>query len=801
MSAFANVKTLSDLEWPTLLAEIASRCQGAPAKRAALALPFAETTAQARVSLAEVEEIVQLSSTPDRLPLYGLRDAGAILDRLGASGVLGPAELRDTAHTLSTARQLRRFTKARKETMPHLAEALATDSALDVIEDALTDAFDVDGHLADHASPRLRELRVELRTTKARMVSRMEELMRQHAAILSDEFWTDREGRHVLPVRSDAHERFPGLVHGTSASGATLFVEPRVVIPLGNRLKVLEGEVRREEELIYGKLSALLTDRLPSVRQAFAAVTHADLRSAEAKLAHDADLRFVPLADEPILELRAARHPLLALSGVDVVPSDMRVGSGRAVVISGPNAGGKTVVLKTLGLVALMTAAGLPIPVGEGSRVGRFAHVATDVGDEQSLQQNLSTFGAHVQNLATVLNEAGDGALVLLDEVATGTDPREGEALAAAVLDGLCKRGAAVVATTHYEALKTLALGDPRFENASVGFDVATMRPTFELAFGLPGASSALSVARRFGVPEAVLTQAEAFLSVEDRDFDEVVKKLHEERRALSLARSAAETREAQARENEERLAQEITRVRARLAEELWGELTALREQVRKARDEVRGAMTRVRTKRPEPADLATAERTIEALSSKLALGSEWERTLDELIAPPASESPIEKELAKGDRVFVARLRSEAEVVEVLAGGKLRVAAGPLKLTVSRDEVSLPTPPIEAAPPKTKRGGQASSPSSPASPGAVRSAENTCDLRGMRVAEGRAMATQFLDRAASRGLRTVFFLHGQGTGALRDALRDDLRDHRTVQTHRPGDRTEGGDTVTVASLR
>ena len=802
MTSFANDKTLADLEWPVLLGAIADRCAGAPGKQRARLLPFAPFAQAARLALAEVEEAFRTTLAGEPLPLYALRDIQLALDRLGAAGVLSPLELVDAGKTLASARVLRRFTRSRDAAMPSLARACATDPTLDRVEDEITGAFDPDGTLADHASPRLRELRSEFRTSRARMVSRMEELMRQYAHVLSDAYWTEREGRYVLPVRSDAHERFPGLVHATSASGATLFVEPRIVIPIGNRLKVLEGEVRREEEAIYARLSGLLTDSLPSVTAAFEALGHADVRSASAKLARDLDLRFVELLDEPVLELDAARHPLLVLAGTDVIPSDLRVSAGHAVVVSGPNAGGKTVALKTLGLVALMVRAGLPVPADESSRIGLFEDVLTDVGDEQSLQKNLSTFSAHVQNLAHVLGQAGQGSLVLLDEVATGTDPREGEALAAAVLDSLCRAGAAVVATTHYEGLKTLALGDERFENASVGFDVATMSPTFRLAFGLPGASSALSVAKRFGVPEAVLARAEAFLSREDRDFDEVVKKLHDERRALELARAAAETRENAAKVREDELVREIARVRARQSEELAAEVDALRTQVRKAREELRTALARIRGnnqgKRGDAAELSLSERTIDEIAAKIALGTELDRAGQ---SPDEHGGPIaDADLRKGTRVFVARLRSEADVVEILAGGRLRVAAGPLKLTVGRDEVSLPRradEPTKAKKPPSRHDDVASSDDETP----MQTVDNTCDLRGMRVSEALAMATQFLDRAVGSRARVVYFLHGQGTGALREALRDDLAESGYVRRHAAGGRGEGGDGVTVAWMR
>ena len=530
----------------------------------------------------------------------------------GGGGALGPAELRSVGRMLGAARGLRRFLATRRGDVPALFGACSTDPTLDALADEISDSFDPEGTLADRASPRLRELRAEWHAARQRMLSRMEELMSRHEAVLQDHFVTEREGRWVLPVRSDAHERFPGIVHATSASGATLFVEPRVVVPMGNRLKVLDADVKREEEAVYARLSALVADKLPSVEAATDALALADVRNATALVAQEARLTFPEIVDEPRLDLKRARHFLLALDLPAVVPSDVALEAGRAIIVSGPNAGGKTVALKTMGLTALMVRAGIPVPCGDGSVVGLFDAVLTDVGDDQSLKKNLSTFSAHVSNVVEILRETTRGALVLLDELAGGTDPREGEALAAGVLDSLCARGGASAATTHYEGLKALALADPRFINASVGFDVASMTPTFRLAMGVPGSSSALSVARRFGMPSTVVERAERFLTREDRSFEAIVARLQVERAALELARAAAEQREREAREATERLDAEWRDLRSREKSFVSEEARELMDRLRAARDELRAAQARLRAKKIEPESLREAERAIE---------------------------------------------------------------------------------------------------------------------------------------------------------------------------------------------
>ena len=792
-------KTRSDLEWDRVLSALADRCAGPLGRELARALPFAATREEARAALAQAAEAARLLEDGETLPVGEVEPVRDAIDRARVGGVLAPPELRALGGMLGAARALRRYLAARRAALPALHAACTTDPTLDELADEIAGSFEADGTLADRASPRLRELRSEWHAARQRMLSRMEDLMARHEAVLQDRFVTEREGRWVLPVRSDAHERFPGIVHATSASGATLFVEPRAVVPMGNRLKVLEAEVKREEDAVYARLTLLVADALPSVEAAANALAVADVRWASAKLARELRLVFPEVVDEPVLELGAARHVLLALDLPEVVASDLSVQAGRAVVVSGPNAGGKTVALKTMGLVALMVRAGLPVACREGSRVGLFDVVLTDVGDDQSLQKNLSTFSAHVSNLAAILQDTTRGALVLLDELAGGTDPREGEALAAGVLDSLCARGGAVAATTHYEGLKALALAEDRFVNASVGFDLATMTPTFQLAMGVPGSSSALAVARRFGMPSTVVDRAERFLTREDRSFEAVVKKLHDERAALELARCAAEEREREAREARARLDAELEAAKNREKRALSAEARELMDRLRRAREELREAQARLRAKRIEPAALREAERAVDRVSGEVAIGGPLERLVASVDEGPRDPVRVQ-ELKRGARVWVPRLRAEAEVVDVLGDGSVRVAAGPLKLKVDAGELratSVPEAPPSRPALRAAPGPRATPPLEEAP---IQTRDNTCDLRGLRVDDAIGMATSFLDRAIGDDRRVVFLLHGHGTGALRDALRKELARSRYVARFRAGDADQGGEGMTVVWL-
>ncbi|WP_437732276.1 endonuclease MutS2 [Sorangium sp. So ce1335] len=803
-------KTRADLEWDRILEALAERCASRAGKRLARALPFASTRAEALTMLAEVREAFELARAGEPLPSRDVAELEDALDRARIGASLANEELRAVLGLLEAARTSRQYLQSRRQIAPTLFAACATNPELDAVARELAAAFDPDGTLSDRASPRLEELRAERRAVRDRLVRRLEDLIQKHEDILQDRYWTERDGRYVLPVRTDAHERFPGIVHATSASGATVFVEPRVLVETGNRMKMVDAEVAREEQAIYAALTARVAEDIESVAAAARALAHADVRAAAARLARDLDLTFPDVPEDafadrgasdgaprpPSIELIAGRHPLLALDGVKVVPSDVSMSAGRAMIVSGPNAGGKTVALKTLGLAALMVRAGLPVAAREGSRVALFDVVLTDVGDDQNLHKNLSTFSAHVQNLGQILAETRPGALVLLDELAGGTDPREGEALAAAVLDSLCARGGTVVCTTHYEGLKALALGDPRFENASVGFDLATMAPTFRLVIGVPGASSALAVARRFGIPAAVLERAERFLTKEAVTFEQMVEKLSAERRALELAREDAEREAAAARSKRRELDSEIGRLREKERGVLTREGEALLASLRRAREDLKAAQSRLRGK-PSEEDVRAAARVMDAVGQKTSIGGELElRPKDE---PPARPAVDAAAIRVGTRVYVPRLRAEAEVVEVLSGGQLRVAAGALKLTTSIAELrGTGAPPAAAAPPQQRRVDldAAADPDVP-----IQTADNTVDLRGLRAHEAVAMAEQFLDRSLGAGRRVTFFVHGHGTGALRDAVREALRSSPYVARLRPGGPSEGGDGVTVAWLK
>ncbi|HVJ19698.1 MAG TPA: hypothetical protein VM686_29965 [Polyangiaceae bacterium] len=486
-------RALTVLEWHRLLGHLAEQCASDVGAERLRAREPAASLEEATLRARRLQQALLLDALTELFEVRAFPDVSAALSRARLGGALAGNELRDVGRVLALARSLRAFASDRAAEYGELAAAIASEPSLDRLLDKLEQALDPDGSVADHASPALREARERARNARDELKQRLDECMRRLAPLLQGQYVSERDGRYVLPVRADAHQRVEGVVLGTSGSGGTLYLEPREVTDYGNRLKIREAAVEREVQRVLEELTREVGARVDAALQAFESCIEADQLQALCIWARRSKAQaFLPEA-EPVLELRAMRHPLLLAAGGRVIENDVVACGGRALVISGPNAGGKTVALKCLGLAAWMARAGLPIPADPESRIGFFDQVLADVGDEQSLARNLSTFSGHLVAIAAILERSGPATLVLLDELAAGTDPEEGAALAAATLEALCARGAAVVVTTHYERLKERAAeGQGPFDNASVGFDFEAMAPTFKLLLGVPGPSSAL---------------------------------------------------------------------------------------------------------------------------------------------------------------------------------------------------------------------------------------------------------------------------------------------------------------------
>ena len=814
-------KTRRELGWDDLLGHLAARCHTTRGSEAAHALQPSLDVAWIRARLAEVAEARQLCDAGEPMPLAGATDVEEVLERADKGGVLDGLSLRAVATTLTAGSRLRRHVAARILAVPRLAAKVALLEPLDEVSSPILRALDENSQLRDDASPALGSLRRRVATLHEELGRRCHTLLDEPAIAphLQDHFYTQREERYVIPVRADARTRVRGIVHGTSGSGQTVFVEPDEVVDLNNRLKLAELEVADEERRILGGLSQHVAASTRAIRINLDVIAALDLVDAAAHLAIDLKGREPEVseagASEASIDLRNARHPLMVLAGVPCVTNDFLLGRGHTLIISGPNAGGKTVGLKTVGLLALMARAGLPIPAQEGSSLPLFEVVLTDVGDDQSIERNLSTFSAHVLHLERFLRGAGPGMLLLLDELAVGTDPDQGAALAEAVLEELAARQATVVVTTHYDRLKALGARDPRFANASVGFDLTTLEPTYRLHLGLPGASGAITVARRLGLPTPVCDRATVLLGDHGRVLEELLAQIAAAQRTLDARVQAASDEHARAQAERLR-AEELTRQAGeRLKQARRGVHDEAVAALRHARHELDAARATLRQARKAASDAGPTKGDGDHLAECAAIeqaGRAVSRAAQDLgaHAPPPEWGPVRAaqpgEVVAGVEVIVPGLGGRGVVTELLAPGKAAVQLGALKTIVGLDDLLIPlgraVNRAEARPAHfgharedLMRVAEANRPAPIA-----RHSSLSIDLRGERVDAALALAEKAIDDALKSGRDAVYLIHGRGTGALRSALREHLTTFPRVASLRPAAPEEGGDGVTIVLL-
>jgi DNA mismatch repair protein MutS2 len=792
-------RAFGDLEWTQWLEAIATRCMTQLGQRFVLALRPAKTESGARARAQRTAEVLELSRHGTELPALNVPDAAPVIERIARGGVASGPELHQVKLGLRAVGELARFLAHHAARAPTLADHLATEPTLRVAREELERCIEEGGVVSDRASPELDRARRNLTHLRQQIRARLGELIHRYREALQDGYIAERDGRYVLPVRADAPFRVHGMVLGSSASGATLYVEPQEIAALGNRLKLAEAEAEHQEALVLARLSEALAPQSPALLRALDACGEADALRAVELFARKARAEMLPFGAAGTLELKGARHPLLALAG-QVVANDLAIGSGRALVLSGPNAGGKTVALKCLGLAALAQSCGLPFPAEAESSAGFFEAVYSDIGDDQSLARSLSTFSGHIETVRDLVARAHPGVLVLLDELAGGTDPEEGAALAVAVLEGLMEQRAAVVVTTHYERLKELAAESSWADNAAVGFDFERLEPTFRLELGRPGASSALAVARRHGLPEALVARAGRLLPDTSRRRELLLQELERKQVELEDVRREVEREREQLAELSRQMELEQRRWAERERAELSRAGQELTRAVREARAEVQRVTKEIGQKAQDRQELRQAERAIDRAASLVALGSELDQR-----PRPAPQGPRALELAVGTRVRLRGMNTTAEVIETPDRGQVRVLAGAMKLTVRLDQVELVSG--TASPKKSSQNlGSRNRPTLPASaplaaPAPPRTEDVTLDLRGQRVEAGLEQLDGFIDVLLRRGESVGFVLHGHGTGAMKEAVRSHLRSLDLVSESRPAERDEGGDAFTIFWLR
>lgn len=799
-------KIAEALGWTELLARLAELCQTGRGQERARACPLLADADAVNRELDLVAEARALHDRGEAPPFGTIFDLRGPLGRLEKEGTLEGATLCEIAETLRSTARLARFLRERADDTPLLATIASRLAPLDGIYAPILHAFDEGGVLSDRASEELARLRRRLGELHDHLVKRMRGLMEQPqiAKFLQDTFYTQREDRYVLPVRTDAGPAVEGIVHGCSASGATTFVEPKELVGLNNELKVAEIAVRREEARILAELSSLVGEERDAIDANLDLLEQLDLVDARARLAIRLAAHRPRIAADGRIQLHAMRHPQMVLAGAEVVANDVLLEAGRALIVSGPNAGGKTVCLKSIGLCALMLRAGMHLPAGPDSELPLYRAVLAELGDDQSIERSLSTFTAHLTHLQEFLAAAGAGTLVLLDEIAVGTDPSEGAALAQALLEAIVETGAHVIVTTHYERLKTLALSDPRFANGSVGFDLTRMAPTYRLQLGLPGSSGALAVARRLGLAARIVERASGLVDRGGQELAALMNALAAERISLEQERLslAAAQQEAQALVAKQRAALEAARERERQA--VQGAFKGAVEELVRARAELERVRALLRRPDPAPERVAQAERTIGAAAARI-------RAHEPAPAAREGRTPTPDELRPGLQVHCASLGGKGEVLEPPQRGKVLVRVGAVRAQVAVEELRLPSG-GEEAPTRAERREEARATRASGSAGAaapagqpkltpLRTDAITLDLRGLRVDEAIAETEKFIDRALRAAEPVLFLIHGHGTGALKSALRSHLGASPLVERTAPGEPRDGGDGVTVVWLR
>ena len=784
-----HAKSLNTLEYPKIVARLAQETAFSASRELALALEPTSDYADAQRRQAFTAEARRLLDLRPDAGVRGARDVRPQVKAAERGKALAPAELLDILATARSSSHVNRLiTRMEDESFP-LLRGLAVDlPQRPQLEGRIAESISEEGAVLDSASPRLRQLRNEIRAAQQRLQERLGTLVNEFRAALQEPIITMRSDRYVLPVRAEARGQVRGIVHDQSGSGATVFVEPLVVVEMNNRLRQLQIEEQQEVERILAELSDLVGREAPYLTLAVELLAEIDLCLAKARYASLVRGSAPKLNAEGRLRLRQARHPLLTGR---VVPIDFWLGGPtRMVVITGPNTGGKTVALKTVGLLSLMALAGLHIPAEDDSEIPVYHDVFADIGDEQSIEQSLSTFSSHMSRIVDILREATPDSLVLLDELGAGTDPSEGSALARAILTHLLERGVETVATTHYSELKAFAHERAGVENASVEFDVETLSPTYRLTIGLPGRSNALAIAERLGLPGEIIERGREFLGEAGVEMESLLTNLAEERQVaaderyrLSMERAEAEYQrkelERMRRETEEERDRIINAAREkarRESEAAQAELARIRTQMRRSMTEERLEQLRERARRVEERNAPTPSRARPVVAAD-----------GEAVAEPG-------ELHAGDQVRVRSLGQTGEVVaapnargeaEVQVGAlRMRVAAENLERLSKRKARAESYPQLVTLPPRD----EAAAP------------ESQLDLRGWRVEDALDEVDSYLNDAAMTGLASVRLLHGKGTGALRQAIRDQLRKHPLVKGFESAPQREGGDGVTVVTL-
>jgi DNA mismatch repair protein MutS2 len=755
-------------------------------------LPYPETVLR---RLQETREARLLRDSGSGIPLGGIHDIRETAERARINMRLTPHELLDVQHTAEAGRRIRLYLLNRQETVPILAEMASNLPILSILEQKIAGCIAESAEVRDSASPELGRIRGQLKVVHSRLNDRLQGILgsEKYRTYIQEFVVTVREGRYCIPVKAEYARAFGGIVHDSSQSGATVFIEPAQTNDLGNELKQLAIKDEQEVDRILYDLTASVGRAYDELQRLISIVGHIDVIHAKAILAEEMGASEPQVNRKGVVKLFNARHPLLSGS---VVPIDVELGERfTTLLITGPNTGGKTVTLKTVGLLTLMVLAGLQIPASADSDVALFEQIFADIGDEQDIQQSLSTFSAHLKNIVRIVETVGPNSLVLMDEVGSGTDPAEGAALAKSLLDHLMASGARVVATTHYGELKEYAYSRQGVENASVEFNKETLSPTYRILIGVPGSSNAFYIAQRLGLRKEIVDEARAFLSKRELETGELLQQIEASRRAAAEAeRDAVKARQEafDAREEYQTRVKQIADVQRTVRQQAQDEA---REVLRRTTDRAENLLKELSRMNKGARKGPTVRQRLNTLRNETygALAESSEPELEEVA--PALAGHVYR---KGDRVRVTSLNMAGQLLEDPRDGLVAVQIGAMRATLPTDQLR-PLKPAESQAAERKTSG-----ASGAGDIAMRKSMQIAPelmLKALRVDEAQPLLDKYMDDAFAAGIPQARIIHGKGTGALRRVVWEFLKDHPAVASYRIGEEGEGGDGATVVTFR
>lgn len=787
-------KSLNTLELPAVLALLADEAVSDPAKERALELRPSQSEFEIKKRMSETSAAKKMMTIKGSPSFSGVKDVRSSLSRADMGGVLNTRELLDIAGVLQTARLVRGYVgndNIGKTDIDHLFYSLQANRFL---EDKITGSITAEDEIADAASSELADIRRKIRAASARVREALQKIISSptYAKALQEPIITTRSDRYVVPVKADHKGSVPGLVHDVSSSGATLFIEPMAAVKANNELRELRAKEKLEIERILAELSADCAEHREDITRDFNILVTLDFIFAKAKLSYKYDGE-EPRISEKELVLRRARHPLLPKDSA--VPIDIELGGEYdTLVITGPNTGGKTVSIKTMGLLSAMAMCGLHIPAADGSCIPVFRAVLADIGDEQSIEQSLSTFSSHMTNIVRIIGECGEGTLLLLDELGGGTDPTEGAALAMSVIEYARSMGSLVAATTHYAELKVYATNTAGVQNASCEFDVETLRPTYRLLVGIPGKSNAFAISVRLGLPENIIEDARRRVGTESASFEATIEKLEQERRKMEKYADEAERKLREA----EKSAEHAARIEAELNSKLEKAEEKSRREAQRILDDARRTADSVFAELDEMKKRQNTEEDHRRINEARA---ELRRRINEssqkFSAPKAPEPEIEtppsRDIRPGDTVMIRSMGIKAEVISISPDKNLELQAGIMRVNAKPGEVYLLENEQKKQPKNTGSVSAARTGSARVGP--------ELDIRGMMTDEAIPIVERYIDNAVMSKLTTVTIIHGKGTGALRAAVQECLKHNRQVKKYRLGRYGEGETGVTVVELK